>query len=101
MTKQEMLFLQQLVKGGIIHAINKTYPGIRRSYYSHLYVWKYTYICSDGFIRSTDLLMASVIATVIVPVLLYAFTLVTRLLNNHNTDSDGRSFGSSDTPSDK
>ncbi|HIY63547.1 MAG TPA: hypothetical protein H9730_08810 [Candidatus Mediterraneibacter stercoripullorum] len=54
-----------------------------------------------GSSRSTDLLMASVIATVIVPVLLYAFTLVTRLLNNHNTDSDGRSFGSSDTPSDK
>lgn len=54
-----------------------------------------------GSSQSTNLLMASVIATVIVPVLLYAFTLVTRLLNDHNTESDDRSFNGTDDSSDK
>ena len=54
-----------------------------------------------GSAQSTNLLMASVIATVIVPVLLYAFTLVTRLLKDHNLDSDDRSFNGHDDSSDK
>mgnify|MGYP000202403485 CR=1 FL=1 len=47
-----------------------------------------SYLALIGSPASDDLLKASIAATILIPVLLYGFILITRLLKNKNNQND-------------